>query len=145
MSELTQDEHTVLLIAGKDQNMMAIGRWEKPVKDLTARGFLRMLDPVNFIITSAGRAALEREEMAENKALSEAFTRTRSHFKPAPDRPELKALLQRAAASYDAMTPEQKKEQHRMQRKSWVIGEMMLEHPEMSRAEAERIYDAVET
>lgn len=34
-------------------------------------------------------------------------------------------------------------EQHAAQRKSWVVGEMMLKHPEMTREEAERIYDEV--
>lgn len=29
------------------------------------------------------------------------------------------------------------------QRKSWIVGELMLEHPEMVREEAERIYARV--
>lgn len=39
-----------------------------------------------------------------------------------------------------------KKEKQAMlaaQRKSWVIGELMLAHPEMTREEAEQIYDRV--
>jgi len=52
--------------------------------------------------------------------------------------PELAALLERARN-----LPPMTEEQIAIQRKSWVIGEMMLEHPEMSREEAERIYDEV--
>ena len=60
-----------------------------------------------------------------------------------PERPELDALLRKAVAVFDAMTPEQQREMRRAQRKSWVIGEMLLEHPEMSREEAERLYEQV--
>lgn len=56
---------------------------------------------------------------------------------------ELDALLAKAKMLVDAMTPEQKRQMHAAQCKSWVIGEMMLEHLEMSREEAERIYDQV--
>lgn len=43
-----------------------------------------------------------------------------------------------AAANY-TMTPDELA----AQRKSWVIGELMLERPEMSREQAERIYNDV--
>ena len=52
-----------------------------------------------------------------------------------PDRPELDALLKNAAKH--KMT----REEIAAQRKSWVIGEMLLDHPEMSREDAEWIYD----
>ena len=35
------------------------------------------------------------------------------------------------------------KEDRAAQRKSWVVGEMMLEHPNMMREEAEAIYNQV--
>jgi hypothetical protein len=35
------------------------------------------------------------------------------------------------------MTPKQ----HLAQRKSWVVGELMLSHPEMTRDEAAKIYE----
>jgi hypothetical protein len=47
----------------------------------------------------------------------------------------LEALLKRAAQH--KMTPA---EEH-AQRRSWVIGQMMLSHPEMTREEAERLAD----
>lgn len=37
--------------------------------------------------------------------------------------------------------PPMTKEEIAAQRKSWVIGEMMLEHPEMTRDDVEAIYD----
>lgn len=64
-------------------------------------------------------------------------------MKPLPERPELMALLKQAKEAVDAMTPEQKRQMHAVQRKSWVIGEMMLEHPEMTREEAAAIYDQI--
>jgi hypothetical protein len=52
-----------------------------------------------------------------------------------PARPELEALLERARNH--VMTPEEK----RAQRRSWVIGEMMLERPEMTREYVEKLLD----
>lgn len=61
-------------------------------------------------------------------------------MKPLADRPELTELLAKSRAIYEAMTPEQKREMHRAQRESWVVGELMLEHPEMTRDEAVAAY-----
>lgn len=68
---------------------------------------------------------------------------TRKTLLETKDRPELVELLALAVAAYKAMTPEQRREMNAAQRKSWVIGEMMLDHPEMTREEAERIYESV--
>lgn len=57
--------------------------------------------------------------------------------KPCKTNPELLALLE-ATRGY-VMSPAEQDAQC----KSWVIGEMMIEHPEMTREEAERIYDRV--
>ena len=54
---------------------------------------------------------------------------------PAPERPDLKALMERVRN-----LPPMTSEQIDAQRKSWVIGEMMLEHPEITREQAEVIY-----
>ena len=51
--------------------------------------------------------------------------------------PELDALIERA--KNHVMT----KAERDAQRKSWVIGEMMLEHIEMTRDEAEQLYQKV--
>jgi len=60
---------------------------------------------------------------------------------PRLSNPELERLLIEAQKRYDAMTPEQKKEMREAQRKSWVVGETMLEYPEMTREQAEEIYE----
>lgn len=57
--------------------------------------------------------------------------------------PELNAAIERAVAAYNSMTPQQKREMHEAQRRSWVIGNMMLDHPDMSREYVENIYDRV--
>lgn len=60
-------------------------------------------------------------------------------MKPCPPHPKLDELIKRAAAVLDAMTPEQRREHWAAQRRSWVIGELMLQHEEMTREEAEAI------
>lgn len=62
---------------------------------------------------------------------------TRRLLRKAPARPELEKLLERARGY------KMSKAERDAQRKSWVIGKMMLEHPEMTRADAERIYDEI--
>lgn len=57
--------------------------------------------------------------------------------KPTQTSPELLALLERAKSH--VMT----KAERDAQRKSWVIGEMMLEHLKMTREYAEAIYAKV--
>ena len=64
--------------------------------------------------------------------------------KPLKDRPDLTAALARAKEPVASMTPEERRLMHATQRKSWVIGELMLEHPEMTRDEAVAIYDRVD-
>jgi len=54
---------------------------------------------------------------------------------PTPSRPGLDALLEKAR--HYVMTPAEKREQ----RRSWVRGEMMLEHPEMTRDYVDRLLD----
>lgn len=53
---------------------------------------------------------------------------------------ELTELVRRANEAFERLSPEQKREHREAQRKSWVIGELMLAHPEMTREYAERIY-----
>lgn len=55
---------------------------------------------------------------------------------------DLTELLKQAKAKYEAMSDEEKTEMHRLQRKSWAIGEMMFEHPDMSREAAESLWRA---
>lgn len=57
--------------------------------------------------------------------------------KPLNVNPKLLELLEKAKAH--VMTKEEKD----AQRKSWVIGKLMLDHPEVSREYAEEIYKKV--
>lgn len=63
--------------------------------------------------------------------------------KPLPPRPDIEALLIDAQRRWDTMTPEARKEMRDAQRKSWVVGNFMLDHPEATREEAEEIYQKV--
>jgi hypothetical protein len=67
----------------------------------------------------------------------------RSTLGPRVDRPELDRLLKEANAKFDALSPEQQREHRSAQQKSWVIGETMLAHPEMTREQAEALYESV--
>lgn len=66
MTDLSQDELTVLLIAAKGEPMIPIGRWKAPTESLIARGYMQPHkhpgDPTghfNNYITAAGQAAVE--------------------------------------------------------------------------------------
>ena len=61
--------------------------------------------------------------------------------KPILSDPEFERLLIEAQKRFDALTPEQKREHRAAQRKSWVVGETMLANPEMSKEQAEEIYE----
>lgn len=63
---------------------------------------------------------------------------TRRTLNPTQPHPELDALLARAK-TLPPMTPAQ----FEAQRRSWVIGEMMLSNPDMTRERAAAIYDEV--
>ena len=73
MSDLTQNELTVLLIAAKGEPMMPIGRWKAPAESPVAKGFLKPRahagDPTGFFnlhITDTGRAEVtcaERDDV----------------------------------------------------------------------------------
>jgi hypothetical protein len=64
---------------------------------------------------------------------------------PCPECPGLQALIEEAKKFWDSLSDEQKREHLRAQRRSWVIGEMLLEHPELTREYVEWILDQVET
>lgn len=50
-----------------------------------------------------------------------------------------------AMDQFNQLPPEKQAEMRERQRRSWVVGETMLAHPEMSRDEAEAFYDKVVT
>ena len=55
--------------------------------------------------------------------------------------PELTEAVRKAMERFNALSPAQKREHREAQRRSWVIGEMLLEHPEMTREYVEKLYD----
>ena len=71
MTDLSQDEQTILLIAANGEPMMPIGRWRKAAEALVDRGYLNPRphagDPTGFFnlhITSTGRTAIAEAERA---------------------------------------------------------------------------------
>ena len=66
---LTDDEYAILMIAAEGRSMLPIGRWEKPVNDLVARGLMIRHDPSNNTISPAGREALEQRERDDIAAI----------------------------------------------------------------------------
>ena len=75
MTDLSQDELTVLLIAAEGESMMAIGRWEAPINSLVEKGFLTKGDKFNARITLAGRMAAKKDEDANYAAMLETGTK----------------------------------------------------------------------
>jgi hypothetical protein len=57
---------------------------------------------------------------------------------------DIERLVKEACARFDALTLEQQREHRRAQRKSWVIGEMLLEHPDMTREYVENIWNGLD-
>ena len=72
---ITPDERTVLEIAARGESMMPIGRWEKPVESLVAKGLLRRVDKFNNYITPEGYKALGEEREEADDKLFRALTR----------------------------------------------------------------------
>lgn len=58
-----------------------------------------------------------------------------------PTKPDLGKLIAEAEARFRALAPADQLAHCEAQRKSWVVGETMLEHPEMTREQAELLYD----
>ncbi len=56
---------------------------------------------------------------------------------------DISKLVAEAVARFNAMPPAEQRKMREAQRESWVVGEMMLEHPEMTREEALRLYEQV--
>lgn len=54
---------------------------------------------------------------------------------------KLAELLKKAAAAYEALSPLEKARHNYDQRRSWIRGEMGLEHPDKPADEIERLID----
>jgi hypothetical protein len=53
-------------------------------------------------------------------------------------------LVRQSIKAFDALPKERQAELRHAQRKSWVIGETMLSHPEMTREQAEALYSEMD-
>lgn len=73
MTELTDDEFTVLLIAQQGESMMPIGRWEKPVESLVQKGFLHRYDKFNNSITTSGKEVAKARSAQEDNNLMQVL------------------------------------------------------------------------
>ena len=69
MSDLSQDEFTVLLLAAEGESMIPIGRWRAPILALTERGLMQCNDSVNYAITLEGRAAVAERNREDDEML----------------------------------------------------------------------------
>lgn len=78
MTDLTDDERTVLMIAAEGQSVMAIARWEKPVESLIQKGLMVRGDKWNNWITSAGRAAIKEVEDEPYRQMLETAAKVRN-------------------------------------------------------------------
>lgn len=76
MSDLTQDEFTILLIADGGVSMAPIGRWKASILSLTEKGLMQRLDDVNYTITDEGRAAREARDEEDDIAIRGALSRS---------------------------------------------------------------------
>ena len=88
-----------------------------------------------------GEQVVSRTVGGETVAVDAASARR--HLNPSPERPELMELLERSKKAYENMTFEQRQEMLEQQCRSWVIGEMMLSNPNLTRVRAEEIFDSI--
>lgn len=58
---------------------------------------------------------------------------------------ELENMICAAILRFERLPTEEKIKMREAQRRSWVIGEMMIEHPDWSREYAEQLYEKVLT
>ena len=66
MSEISDDDFSVLMIAKQGQSMIPIGRWKSPVLKLAQRGLLQCVDSVNYVITPQGEAMCDERDRSDD-------------------------------------------------------------------------------
>jgi hypothetical protein len=94
MTDLTQDEFTVLLLADAGESMIPIGRWKEPILALANRGLLQQNDEVNYAITLAGRQARAARDQEDESGLVALLE---SHNKMANARTQAQQSIEQAA------------------------------------------------
>lgn len=79
---LTDNERVVLMIAREGENLAPVGMWKEAVLALEERGLLEKKDAFNYVITKAGRKAInddENDEIAEIIRLNNAVAREKGN------------------------------------------------------------------
>jgi hypothetical protein len=69
MTELTDDEFTILLLGNEGESLAPIGRWKVPILALTERGLMQRFNDVNYGITQEGRDAVDARNAEDEAAL----------------------------------------------------------------------------
>jgi len=98
---ITDDERTVLMIADRGEYMLAIGRWELPIKSLAKRGLLAsqiLNGGPQYTITEAGRTELNAAEHEEDQQLREIINRSSATLASIRGKAEQSAQLLAQAA-----------------------------------------------
>lgn len=93
MSELSQDEFTVLLIAAEGESMIPIGRWKIPILALTERGLMCKNDSVNYGITAKGRKACAERNEEDDQSLRELLARNSKTIEARAEEEPIEPLL----------------------------------------------------
>ena len=75
MSDLTQDEFTVLMIAYDGISMIPMGRWKEPILALTERGLMHKYDGANYEITKEGQKACDERNAEDDQSLRDLLAR----------------------------------------------------------------------
>lgn len=73
MTDLTDDEFTILMIAAQGEYLAPIGRWQEPILSAASRGLLKKLNDVNYVITDAGKQAIKERDQQDDQALRGAY------------------------------------------------------------------------
>ena len=81
------------------------------------------------------------EIFGEIVRMAAAFKKSQNQKGTAMTTEDLMALVRKAQERFDALSDEQKREHRSTQRRSWVIGELMLQNPSMTKEEAAECYD----
>lgn len=125
MPDLSDDERAVLMIAAQGQSMLAIGRWQKPVENLTVLGLLKRLDAFNFVITDNGKKILAERQDDENTDFRNALAavnsaqQSRDHAVQSGNQSAYHlSMAAKAAAKISGLTPEQE---------CWSIGQGIIQ------------------
>ena len=113
VTELSQEEVSVLMIAAQGETLAPIGQWKQPIETLVMRGLMKRINDANYGITPEGRLAVHMREQEDDSRLLAAVNKrlTAQHtqaniVKFAEQAAQLLAMSGRASAEVTGDTPE---------------------------------------